>query len=174
MSDILSRLSPPEGARTREKRVGRGIGSGLGKTCGRGQKGQKARNPGNIHKLHFEGGQTPMQRRLPKRGFRLPFPVRTAGINVGELASFEAGATVDEAALRAARLVQGRDIRIKILGDGELKQALNVTAHGFTKTAAAKIERAGGTTTVVAFRELSRGGGEQAAQDGAASAESAT
>ena len=162
MSDILSRLSPPEGARTREKRVGRGVGSGLGKTCGRGQKGQKARNPGNIHKLHFEGGQTPMQRRLPKRGFRLPFPVRTVGINVGELDSFEAGATVDEAALRAARLVQGRDVRIKILGEGDLKQALHVTAHGFTKTAAAKIEKAGGTTTVVAFRELRRGGGEQA------------
>jgi large subunit ribosomal protein L15 len=166
MSEILSRLSPPEGARTREKRVGCGVGSGLGKTCGRGQKGQKARNPGNIHKLHFEGGQTPMQRRLPKRGFRLPFPVRTVSVNVAELERFDAGAVVDEAALRQARLVQGRDARIKILGNGELSKALKVTAHGFSKSAAAKIEKAGGTVTVVAYREMRSRDSAPTAADG--------
>src|SRR6476646_6209484 len=74
MRDILSKLAPPVGAVTKERRIGRGVGSGLGKTAGRGQKGQKARSKGNINKLHFQGGQTPMQRRLPKRGFRNPFP----------------------------------------------------------------------------------------------------
>src|SRR5512147_2264550 len=120
MRDILSKLSPSEGAVTKERRIGRGVGSGLGKTAGRGQKGQKARTGGNINKLHFQGGQTPMQRRLPKRGFRVPFPVTTVSINVFDLERFDAGTQVDEAKLREARLVQGRNVRIKILGDGEL------------------------------------------------------
>jgi large subunit ribosomal protein L15 len=149
MSEILSRLSPPPGSRHAEKRVGRGGGSRVGKTSGRGQKGQKARSGGNINKLHFQGGQTPMQRRLPKRGFRVPFPVKTVAINVGDLERFSAGTAVDEAALRAARLVQGRDVRIKILGDGELKKKLTVSAHAFSKTALDKIEKAGGQTVVL-------------------------
>ncbi|MBN2193691.1 MAG: 50S ribosomal protein L15 [Polyangiaceae bacterium] len=144
MSDILSRLAPPAGARHSEKRVGRGVGSRLGKTAGRGQKGQKARSGGNINKLHFQGGQTPLQRRLPKRGFNPPFPVRTIAINVGELERFEAGTAVDEAKLREVRLVQGRDVRIKILGDGELTRNLTVTVHAFSKSAVEKIQRAGG------------------------------
>ncbi len=144
MADTLSRLAPPEGALTTEKRFGRGPGSRIGKTAGRGQKGQKARQPGNIHKLHFQGGQTPMQRRLPKRGFRVPFPIQTVAINVSALERFDAGSTVDEAALRKARLVQGRDVRIKILGEGELTKKLDVTAHAFSKSAAEKIEKAGG------------------------------
>jgi large subunit ribosomal protein L15 len=144
MSDILSRLAAPPGARHKEKRVGRGVGSNLGKTCGRGQKGQKARTGGQINKLHFQGGQTPMQRRLPKRGFKVPFPVVTVAINVADLERFDAGSTVDERVLRESRLVQGRDVRIKILGDGELTKALTVSAHGFSKSAAAKIEQAGG------------------------------
>jgi len=174
MTDILSRLSPPEGARTREKRVGCGVGSGLGKTCGRGQKGQKSRNPGNIHKLHFEGGQTPMQRRLPKRGFRLPFPVYTVSVNVSDLERFDQGSEVDEAALRQARLVQRRGARIKILGGGELTKALKVTAHGFSKSAAAKIEKAGGTVTVIAYRELKPRQQATTAKDESSSAESAS
>jgi large subunit ribosomal protein L15 len=175
MTDMLSRLSPPDGARTRPRRVGCGVGSGLGKTCGRGQKGQKSRNPGNIHKLHFEGGQTPMQRRLPKRGFRVPFPIRTVGINVSALERFDAGASVDEAALRQARLVQGhRDARIKILGNGELTKALRVTAHGFSKTAAEKIEKAGGSVTVVPYRPAGSADSEANAQGGAAATESAS
>ena len=149
MSTVLSRLAPPDGARQYEKRLGRGIGSGLGKTCGRGMKGQKARQPGNINKLHFQGGQTPMQRRLPKRGFRNPFPSDTQALNVGELERFPAGANVDEKALREARLVRGAATRIKILGDGELSKGLTVTAHAFSKTALAKIEKAGGKAVVL-------------------------
>jgi len=150
MSSLLSRLTPPEGARHNEKRLGRGIGSGLGKTCGRGTKGQKARKGGNIGKLHFQGGQTPMQRRLPKRGFRVPFPVKTVALNVADLERFDAGSTVDEKALRGARLVQGRDVFVKILGDGELKKKLTVSAHGFSESAKQKIEKAGGSVVVVA------------------------
>jgi large subunit ribosomal protein L15 len=149
MSDILSRLSPPRGAVTKERRIGRGVGSGLGKTAGRGQKGQKARSKGNINKLHFQGGQTPMQRRLPKRGFRNPFPTETAALNVGELERFAAGSNVDEKALREARLVRGSAPRIKILANGELTKGLTVTAHAFSKAAIEKIEKAGGKAVVL-------------------------
>lgn len=144
MSSALSRLSRPAGSRHAERRVGRGVGSNLGKTCGRGQKGQKARNGGNIGKLHFEGGQTPIQRRLAKRGFRVPFPIVTVAINVADLERFEAGSEVDEQALRDARLVQGKVDRIKILGQGELKAKLTVSAHKFSASAKQKIEQAGG------------------------------
>jgi len=154
MSAVLSRLAPPEGARHSEKRLGRGIGSGLGKTCGRGTKGQKARQPGNINKLHFQGGQTPIQRRLPKRGFNVPFPIKGVNVNVGDLGRFDAGAAVNEAALRDARLVQGRDVRIKVLGEGDLTKKLNVSAHAFSATAKLKIEAAGGTVTVIPFVEV--------------------
>jgi len=150
MRDILSKLSPPEGAVTKERRIGRGVGSGLGKTSGRGQKGQKARSKGNINKLHFQGGQTPMQRRLPKRGFRNPFPTDTASLNVGELERFPVGTNVDEKALRGVRLVRGSAHRIKILGDGELTKKLTVTAHAFSKSALQKIEKAGGKAIVLA------------------------
>jgi large subunit ribosomal protein L15 len=126
----------------------------VGKTCGRGQKGQKARQPGNIHKLHFQGGQTPMQRRLPKRGFRVPFPVKSAAINVAELERFDAGTEVTEELLRERRLVQGRDVaRIKILGEGELTKKLTVHAHRFSKSAQEKIEKAGGKVVVIETAE---------------------
>ena len=144
MSSVLSRLSPALGSNKSEKRFGRGIGSGLGKTCGKGSKGQKARHGGDFGKLYFQGGQTPIQRRVPKRGFRVPFPVETATINVSELERFDAGSNVDEKALRDARLVQGRDIRIKVLGNGELKKKLVVSAHAFSASAQQKIEKAGG------------------------------
>ena len=109
-----------------------------------------------------------MQRRLPKRGFRLPFPVETVVIGVGELDRFAAGSTVDEQALRKARLVRGRDVRIKILGRGELGRALKVSAHAFSKSAAEKIEKAGGKATVVAFGNVPLADDEQstAAQSG--------
>jgi large subunit ribosomal protein L15 len=151
MSAILSRLAPPQGATREPKRFGRGTGTGLGKTGGRGQKGQKARHGGDFGKLHFQGGQTPIQRRVPKRGFNVPFPIHDVAINVGALERFEKGANVDEHALREARLIQGRDLRIKILGEGELKKALTVTAHGFSKTALSKIEKAGGKAVVIPF-----------------------
>lgn len=153
MSSVLSRLSHPEGARHAEKRVGRGVGSGLGKTCGRGQKGQKARHGGDFGKLHFQGGQTPLQRRLPKRGFRVPFPIKTVAVNLADLERFDAGTTVDEEVLRRARLVRGRGVRIKILGDGELSKVLTVRAHAFSQTARDKIEKAGGQVALVAPAE---------------------
>jgi large subunit ribosomal protein L15 len=149
MSTTLSRLAPPVGSVRTAKRLGRGVGSGLGKTCGKGMKGQKARHGGNFGKLHFQGGQTPIQRRLPKRGFRVPFPEATVALNVADLERFDAGATVNEAALRAARLVQGRGVRIKILGDGELTKKLTVEAHAFSASASEKIAKAGGKAVVI-------------------------
>lgn len=147
--DILSKLQAPEGAVTKKLRVGRGVGSGLGKTAGRGQKGQKARSKGNINKKHFQGGQTPIQRRLPKRGFRNPLADIVATVNVGDLEIFDSGAAVDALALRATRLVLGRFDQIKILGDGELTKKLTVTAERFSKSAIEKIEKAGGTVVVL-------------------------
>jgi large subunit ribosomal protein L15 len=146
MADTLSKLAKPAGATAKKKRLGRGLGSGLGKTAGRGQKGQYARASGI--KRGFEGGQTPLARRLPKRGFKVPFPVLTANVNVGDLEQFDAGASIDETTLRDRGLVKGRIERIKILGDGELSKKLVVTAHAFSKTATAKIEKAGGKVVV--------------------------
>jgi large subunit ribosomal protein L15 len=146
---ILSRLRAPAGSVSVKKRVGRGVGSGVGKTSGRGQKGQKARQPGNIHKLHFEGGQMPLNRRLPKHGFRSLFPTELAVVNVGDLDVFAAGATVDEAALREKGLVRGAWDGVKVLGNGELTLKLTIKARGFSASAKAKIEKAGGTAEVV-------------------------
>jgi large subunit ribosomal protein L15 len=150
--DILSKLQAPEGAVRDRKRIGRGVGSGNGKTAGRGQKGQKARSKGNINKKHFQGGQTPIQRRLPKRGFRNPLATPVCEVNLGDLeVCFDSGATVDLAALKSKRLVRGRleDLKtarvlVKVLGDGELTKKLTVSAHRFSKGALAKIEAAGG------------------------------
>jgi large subunit ribosomal protein L15 len=149
MSDVLSRLAPPEGARHKERRLGRGPGSGVGKMSGRGFKGQKARQPGNLGKLNFQGGQTPIQRRLPKRGFRIPFPTKTVALNVASLERFDARSEVGEVQLRDARLVQGEVDKIKILGHGELTKALTVTAHEFSAGARLKIEAAGGKVVVI-------------------------
>ena len=115
---ILSRLSPPEGAVRGKHRIGRGTGSGWGKTGGRGQKGQKARR--NMRKLGFQGGQMPLQRRLPKVGFNNPTHIEYAPVNVGDLSVFAAGTEVDEAALREVRLVRGNWDGIKVLADGDL------------------------------------------------------
>ncbi|HZF47260.1 MAG TPA: 50S ribosomal protein L15 [Polyangiaceae bacterium] len=150
--DILSKLQAPEGATKERTRVGRGVGSGLGKTAGRGQKGQKARSTGNINKKHFQGGQTPIQRRLPKRGFRNPLADKVANLNVGDLEVFDGGAEVNLESLRDKRLLRGRFDQLKILGDGDLSKALTVTAHRFSKSAIAKIEKAGGKAVVIAPR----------------------
>jgi large subunit ribosomal protein L15 len=147
--DILSKLQAPEGAVTKKLRVGRGVGSGLGKTAGRGQKGQKARSTGNINKKHFQGGQTPIQRRLPKRGFRNPLADVVASLNIGALEAFDNGAEVNIEALREKRLIRGRFDALKILGDGELTKKLTVTAHRFSKAAVEKIEKAGGKAVVI-------------------------
>jgi large subunit ribosomal protein L15 len=143
MADTLSKLAKPQGSTQKKTRRGRGVGSGLGKTAGRGQKGQYARSRG--FKPHFEGGQTPLQRRLPKRGFRnTAFAALVAEINVGDLEVFAAGANVDEKALRDHGIVKGRADRIKVLGNGELTKSVVVTAHSFSKGAEAKIKKAGG------------------------------
>jgi len=148
--DILSKLQAPEGTVKERTRVGRGVGSGLGKTSGRGQKGQKARSKGNINKKHFQGGQTPMQRRLPKRGFRNPLADKVVNVNVGDLELFTDGAEVNATTLKAARLVRGRYDMLKVLGEGELTKKLTVHAHRFSKGAVAKIEKAGGKAVVIA------------------------
>jgi len=146
MADTLSNLAKPAGTHGKT-RVGRGPGSGLGKTSGRGQKGQYARVRG--FKPHFEGGQTPIQRRLPKRGFRNPFGAIVAEVNIGDLAVFAAGANIDAEALTARGLVKGRFDRIKVLGDGELNKALTVSAHAFSRAAAEKIQKAGGKVVLI-------------------------
>ncbi len=151
MADTLSKLAKPEGATKKKTRKGRGVGSGLGKTAGRGQKGQYARTRG--FKPHFEGGQTPIQRRLPKRGFRNPFPAKIAEVNVGDLEVFATGSNVDEHALRERGLIKGRFDRLKVLGNGELSKSMTVTAHAFSKVAAEKITKAGGKVNVVALTD---------------------
>jgi large subunit ribosomal protein L15 len=165
MSDVLSRLCPPDGSRKVPKRVGRGIGTGLGKTAGRGQKGQKARSTGNIGKRHFQGGQTPMQRRLPKRGFNNPFAVPSTEVNVCDLERFASGTVVDEDVMLAARLVHKKGLRIKVLGEGELTKSLTVQAHKFSASAAEKIGKAGGKTVVLAVSEAA----EEASAEGSGS-----
>lgn len=153
MSAILSRLSPPIGATKVARRLGRGPGCGVGKTAGRGQKGQKARSTGNIGKKHFQGGQTPIQRRLPKRGFRNPFAANVVIVNVLQLEGFDPNTQVDEELLRSKRLVQGRDVLITVLGNGALSKPLTVSAHRFSASAVAKIEAAGGKVVLIAAPE---------------------
>lgn len=153
MGTTLHTLAPNPGATKKKKRVGRGRGSGTGKTSGRGQKGQKARAGHHGARPGFEGGQMPMQRRLPKRGFKNPFRKEAFAVNVSELAKrFEAGATVDIEAMRAAGLIPKRADLVKVLGSGEISAKLSVKAHRFSKSAVSKIEAAGGSTEVVATR----------------------
>lgn len=132
--------------RKRRKRVGRGPGSGHGKTATRGHKGQKSRAGTEKPHILFEGGQMPLARRVPKRGFNNRFAKTVVCVNVRDLERcFQDGDRVDEAALRARRLVDGRFDYIKILGDGNLTKRLTVVAHRFSKSAVEKIEAAGGT-----------------------------
>jgi large subunit ribosomal protein L15 len=140
----LDDLSPAEGSRQKKKRVGRGPGSGLGKTAGRGEKGQKSR-AGYSRRPGFEGGQMPLVRRVPKRGFTNIFRKVNAVVNVADLASREdLPERVDPEVLAAHGLVR-RGKRVKVLGDGEIGRALTVAAHQFSESARAKIEAAGGT-----------------------------
>lgn len=139
----LNQLKAPRNSRHRKKRVGRGQGSGLGKTAGRGGKGQKARS-GNMRFEGFEGGQSPLQRRMPKFGFISPNRLEYAVVNLAELERFDDGAVVDEKALRGAGLVKGRWDGVKILGAGELKKKLTIKANKFSGKAREAIEKAGG------------------------------
>jgi len=145
----LSSLHPAPGARKPRKRVGRGPGSGLGKTAGRGHKGRKSRSGGNSPR-GYEGGQMPLLRRLPKRGFKNPFRREFAVVNLAALARFEAGAVVDPDALAAAGLARRGGGPVKILGRGELDRKLVVKAHAFSASAKAAIEAQGGTAEVLA------------------------
>ena len=140
----LNNLKPKKGARHAKKRVGRGPGSGHGKTAARGEKGQKSRS-GFSRQVGFEGGQMPLHRRLPKRGFTNIFRKEYAVVNVSDLERFDNGATIDETALRSAGLVKGRNDGVKILGDGELSKKLTVSATKFSKSAKETIEKAGGS-----------------------------
>ena len=145
----LHSLENRPGARKSRTRVGRGPGSGKGKTCGKGHKGQMARK-GHKHKIGFEGGQMTLVRRLPKRGFKNPTRKEYIGINVRTLEDrFEDGADVTTVTLRAAGLAKGRGDGVKILGTGELTKKLTVKAEAFTVSAKAKIEAAGGTCEIV-------------------------
>jgi len=140
----LHDLKPRPGAKHRRKRLGQGESSGHGKTSGRGGKGQTARSGSSI-RIGFEGGQMPLIRRIPKRGFNnARFTTEYIAINVGELNKFDDGAKVDETALRAVGLANGRADGVKILGEGELTKKLFVTANAFSASAKAKIEAKGG------------------------------
>lgn len=152
MSNELSKLSPPDGANRKIKRKGRGPGSGHGKQSGRGTKGQKARKSGQVRR-GFEGGQMPIQRRLPKMGFKNPFTKLWAEVNVGDLDRFAAGAAVDEAALREAGVVKGRADGVKILGNGEITHAVKLKVNRISKGARAKVEAAGGSVELIPDQE---------------------
>ena len=141
----LHDLAPAPGSRKNKKRIGRGPGSGTGKTSGKGHKGLKARSGGSV-RPGFEGGQMPLYRRLPKRGFKnYPFKTNNAVLNVKDLDRFEDGAVVDMEALRAAGLVKGRVDGAKILGEGEISKKLSLKNVLVSQTAKEKIEAAGGS-----------------------------
>lgn len=144
----LNELAPPKGARKSRKRVGRGPGSGRGKTSGRGSKGQKSRSGGNV-RPGYEGGQMPLQRRLPKRGFTNIFKKDYAVVNLRDLGRFEKGSVVDEAALVEAGLVKGKRDGVKILGQGGIDFPLVIKVHRCSKSARVDIEAAGGQVELV-------------------------
>jgi large subunit ribosomal protein L15 len=149
MSVNLSNLTPPRGSRHRKVRVGRGIGSKLGKTAGAGNKGQKSRS-GYSRRAGFEGGQMPLHRRIPKRGFNNPFGQDYAVVNVESLNRFAAGDVVTPESLLARGLVRQERAPVKILGDGGLNVALTVRAHKFSRSAQEKIAAAGGKVEILA------------------------
>jgi large subunit ribosomal protein L15 len=144
----LHELSPEPGSKKKRVRRGRGLGSGLGKTSGRGQKGQNSRSGGGV-RTGFEGGQMPLYRRLPKRGFKNIFAKEYAEVNVSSLNRFEDGAVVDPVALIEEGILKNVLDGVRILGDGELTKKLTVKANGFTKSAENKIKAAGGEVEVI-------------------------
>jgi large subunit ribosomal protein L15 len=151
MGTTLQTLAPAPGATREKKRLGRGRGSGKGKTSGKGVKGQKARPGHHGARFAFEGGQIPMARRIPKRGFKNPFRIDAYPVNVATLEKlFEAGETVDIDALRAKGFLPKKATVIKILGEGDLTKKLTVRAHRFSQSAKDKVEKAGGLVETVA------------------------
>lgn len=148
----LHELSPAEGSRKARKRVGRGIGSGLGKTCGRGNKGHNARSGGGS-RPGFEGGQMPIQRRLPKRGFTNIFKKQYCIINIRDLAKFESGSVLDEASFVKAGIVKGKRDGIKLLGKGDINFPLTITVDAVSQAARKKIETSGGVVHIRGVKE---------------------
>jgi large subunit ribosomal protein L15 len=149
MALSLNNLSPTKGSTHKKKRVGRGPGSGLGKTAGRGHKGQKSRS-GYSKKIGFEGGQMPLQRRLPKRGFTNIFKKKWLEISLSKLEeSFNAGDEITPEVLHEKGLIKKAKHDLVILGNGDISKALKISAHRFTKTAREKIERVGGSITEI-------------------------
>ncbi len=146
----LDELKPAAGSNKKRKRVGRGDGSGHGKTSGRGHKGQGARSGGNVQP-GFEGGQMPLQRRLPKRGFHNPFRIEMAVVNVAQLDALPDGSEANPETLTQQGLINGKKRQLKILGEGSLSKALTVRAHGFSAKAKEKIEAAGGKAELIAL-----------------------
>ena len=144
----LNELSPARGSRKAPRRLGRGVGSGRGKTAGRGTKGYNSRSGGGV-RPGYEGGQMPLHRRLPKRGFANIFGKSIAVINIRDLARFDKGSVVDEVALVEAGLVKGKRDGIKLLGQGEIKHSLDVKVNLISKSAKEKIEAAGGKVEVI-------------------------
>lgn len=144
----LHELSPAAGAKKSRKRLGRGVGSGWGKTAGRGTKGINARSGGGV-RPGYEGGQMPIHRRLPKRGFTNIFKKKIAVLNIKDLVGFEAGATVDEAELVKRGLVKGRYDGVKLLGNGNIEHALTIKLSAVSRSAREKIEAAGGNVEIV-------------------------
>lgn len=144
----LHNLRPAKGANRKSKRIGRGVGSGSGKTAGRGHKGQKSRS-GYSSRPGFEGGQMPLYRRLPKRGFTNIFAKRFVVLNVRDLNRYEDGSTVSPEHLVESGYVKRMHDGLRILGNGELKKKLTVKAHHFSESARQKIEKAGGTVEVI-------------------------
>ena len=146
----LTGLKPPKGAKHSKKRVGRGQGSGHGKTASRGHKGAKSRS-GFTHKRGFEGGQMPLHRRMPKRGFHNPFRIEYAVVNLDTIAEvFDAGSEVTPELLQERGLIGGSRKKVKVLGRGDVTKKLTVRAHKFSGTAQEKITAAGGTAEVLA------------------------
>lgn len=154
MGTKLSNLTPPIGAKHRRKRVGRGVGSGSGTTAGRGEKGQGSRSGHDLGR-GFEGGQMPLQRRLPKKGFKNHTRIEYAPINIGRLAEvFNAGEVIDPAKMRSSGVVARNAIRMKVLGEGELPHKLTIKAHAFSKSAIEKITAAGGIAEVLPLKQV--------------------
>lgn len=144
----LHELGPPRGSRKTRRRVGRGNGSGLGKTCGRGTKGQNARSGGGVPP-GFEGGQMPLQRRLPKRGFTNIFKKQFALVNLRDLVRFEAGSVVGPEGLAAAGLIKRPTQKVKLLGQGRIDKPLTLQVHAASAPAKAAVEAAGGRVEVL-------------------------
>jgi large subunit ribosomal protein L15 len=149
MGTKLHDLKPNPGSTKKKKRIGRGVGSGNGQTAGKGTKGQKARTGHHGARIGFEGGQMPMQRRLPKRGFKNPFRKEWFPINVGHLAERFPDGVVDVEAMKHAGMVPRTAPLVKVLGEGDVTKKLTIRAHSFSESAKAKLEKAGGAAELI-------------------------